>query len=67
MSSAFPKCLRAEFSPYAPDEASLPGSGVILCNTPWKLDARLEALCAELAGILGRGRASWSLDWLTEP
>jgi 23S rRNA (adenine2030-N6)-methyltransferase len=67
MSVPFPKCLRVEFSPYAPDEASLPGSGLLVCNTPWKLDERLGGLCEELTGRLGHGRARWSLDWLTEP
>ncbi len=64
---AFPKALRAEFLPYAEDEASLPGSGIIVCNTPWKLDERLSALCAELSGLLGNGRGSWTVDWLTAP
>lgn len=61
----FPKCLRAEFFPYAPGESTLPGSGLMVCNTPWKLDEKLTALCRELGGRLGHGKASWSVDWLT--
>jgi 23S rRNA (adenine2030-N6)-methyltransferase len=61
----YPKALRAEFSPFAPDEASLPGGGLLICNTPWKLDEKLAALCEELSGRLGNGRGSWRVDWLT--
>ena len=63
----FPKALRAEFLPYAPDEASLPGSGLLICNTPWKLDDRLTALCRDLSTKLGAGHATWTVDWLTAP
>ena len=64
-SNPFPKALRAEFLPYAPEETSLPGSGLIICNAPWKLDERLSALCEELSSVLGGGRGRWSVDWLT--
>jgi len=63
--AGMPKVLRAEFFPYGAGESSLPGSGLIVVNTPWKLDERLSALCAELAGRLGGGRGRWSVDWLT--
>ena len=63
-STPFPKALRAEFLPYAPDESSLPGSGIIVCNTPFKLDEKLKALCKELSGVLGNGRATWTVEWL---
>ncbi len=63
-STPFPKALRAEFLPYAPDESSLPGSGIIVCNTPFKLDEKLTALCKELSGVLGNGRATWTVEWL---
>lgn len=66
-STPFPKALRAEFLPYAWEESTLPGSGLLFCNTPWKLDEKLEALCEELSVRLGEGRASWSVDWLTAP
>jgi 23S rRNA (adenine2030-N6)-methyltransferase len=61
----FPKTLRAEFSPFAWEENSLPGSGLMICNAPWKLDEKLAALCEELSGLLGSGKAHWTLDQLT--
>jgi 23S rRNA (adenine2030-N6)-methyltransferase len=63
----FPKALRAEFLAYPPDDFILAGGGLLICNTPWKLDERLGSLCRELGGILGDGRASWSVSWLTSP
>ena len=63
----FPKALRAEFLAYPRDDASLAGGGVLICNTPWKLDVKLAALCEELSRLLGDGGASWSIDWLTPP
>lgn len=61
----FPKTLRAEFLAYGAGEVSLPGSGVLVCNAPWKLDEQLDGLCRDLAGLLGDGAARWSVDWLT--
>ncbi len=63
----FPKALRVEFLPYAAGESSLPGSGLIVCNTPWKLDEKLRSLCGELSRLLGRGRGTWTVEWITEP
>ena len=63
--AGWPKALRAELSPYLWEENSLPGSGLLILNAPWKLDERLEALCEELSGLLGDGHAHWSLDQLT--
>ena len=63
--AAWPKALRVELSPYLWEESSLPGSGLLICNAPWKLDEKLTDLCQELAGRLGNGRASWSVDQLT--
>ena len=54
-----------EFSPFLWEENSLPGSGLLICNAPWKLDEKLAALCAELAGALGNGHARWTIDQLT--
>jgi 23S rRNA (adenine2030-N6)-methyltransferase len=65
VSAAWPKTLKAEFLPFAEGESSLPGSGLILANTPWKLDEGLEALCQELGAVLGNGRGRWSVEWLT--
>jgi 23S rRNA (adenine2030-N6)-methyltransferase len=60
-----PKALRAEFSPFLWEENSLPGSGLLICNAPWKLDEKLAGLCGELSGLLGNGSARWSVDQLT--
>jgi len=67
VAGAFPKALRAEFLAYPRDDAALAGGGIIVCNTPWRLDDKLKALCGELAGLLGDGAATWRVDWLTAP
>ena len=61
----FAKALKAEFLVRPRDDATLAGGGLIICNTPWKLDEKLAALGEELAGILGDGQANWAVDWLT--
>ena len=61
----FPKTLRAEFTPFLWEENSLPGSGLLILNAPWKLDEKLAALGEELSGLLGAGSARWSVDQLT--
>jgi 23S rRNA (adenine2030-N6)-methyltransferase len=66
LAGSFPKTLRAEFSPYPRDGASLAGGGLLIVNAPWRLDERLTALCEELSGLLGAG-GGWSVDWLTQP
>ena len=62
---AWPKALRAELCPYAPGESSLPGGGLIFCNTPYQLDEKLQALAAELVGRLGAGSGSFDVQWLS--
>jgi 23S rRNA (adenine2030-N6)-methyltransferase len=63
--NALPKALRAEFRAYATGEAALQGGGLVICNAPWRVDLRLSALCQELAGWLGAGHASWTVEQLT--
>jgi 23S rRNA (adenine2030-N6)-methyltransferase len=63
--AGWPKTLQAEFSPYPRDNVSLSGGGLLIVGAPWKLDERLEALCAELAGLLGDGRGTSRVEWLT--
>ena len=63
---AIPKMLRAELivSPLS-DPTRLNGSGLILVNPPWTLEAELKALLPVLAGVLGReGKGRYTLDWL---
>jgi 23S rRNA (adenine2030-N6)-methyltransferase len=61
----FPKALRAEFCALRRDGAAMAGGGLLIANAPWKLDERLEALCRELAPLLGEGRASWRVEALS--
>ena len=60
------KVLRAELavSPLS-DPSRLNGSGLLVVNPPWKLEAELSVLYPELAAILGRaGKGSHRVDWL---
>ena len=65
VAAPFPKALRAELSPFLWEENSLPGSGLLICNAPWKLDEKLAALGEELSSVLGNGSARWAVDQLT--
>ncbi len=65
VAGGLPKALQAEFLAYPVDNLSLAGGGILVCNAPWRLDEKLAALGAELAGRLGDGAATWSVDWLT--
>jgi len=67
VANGFPKALRAEFLIRPMDGLSLAGGGILVCNAPWRLDERLEALCDDLAPRLGDGGASGSVAWLTAP
>ncbi len=62
------KTLRAELT-VAPlsDPSRLNGSGLILVNPPWTLEAELAVLLPELAKALGRnGKGGHALDWLAK-
>jgi 23S rRNA (adenine2030-N6)-methyltransferase len=63
---ALPNLLRSEIM-MAPvqGDAGLAGSGLILVNPPFKLDAELRARLPELGQILSR-EAACSVDWLTK-
>ena len=61
-----PKILRAELivSSLA-DPTRLNGSGLIVINPPWTLEAELRLLLPVLADVLGReGQGRHTLDWL---
>jgi 23S rRNA (adenine2030-N6)-methyltransferase len=61
-----PKILRAEliFSSLS-DPTRLNGSGLIVVNPPWTLEAELKQLLPLLADVLGReGKGRYTLDWL---
>ncbi|TWG86945.1 23S rRNA (adenine2030-N6)-methyltransferase [Luteimonas sp. J16] len=42
------------------------GSGVLVCNPPWRLDATLQALLPALQAALAPGRGAHRLQWLRE-
>jgi 23S rRNA (adenine2030-N6)-methyltransferase len=61
---ALPRLLRSELSVGPPEEdAGLTGSGLILINPPFRLDADLDALMSALARLLSP-HARHRLDWL---
>ena len=65
--TGIPKVLRAELT-VASERAGerLAGTGLIVINPPWTLEAELAVLLPALAGVLGRERAgTFRLDWLT--
>ena len=62
-----PKILRAELMVSAlSDPSRLNGSGLILVNPPWTLEADLKLLLPALLGVLRRdAKARFTLDWLS--
>jgi 23S rRNA (adenine2030-N6)-methyltransferase len=61
------KVLRAELmAGTMADIARLNGSGLILVNPPWRLEAELSVLLPALSAILARdGKGTFRLDWLS--
>ncbi len=61
------KVLRAELMVSNMADASrLNGSGMILVNPPWRLEAELSVLLPALSAVLARaGKGSFRLDWLS--
>ena len=65
--TGIPKVLRAELT-IEPERAAarLAGSGLIVINPPWTLEADLALLLPALAGMLGREHpGTFRIDWLT--
>jgi 23S rRNA (adenine2030-N6)-methyltransferase len=60
--AGFNNVLRAEFCPYRRDGVILAGSGLVICNPPWRIDERLQLLCQELTALLGSEHSSWSVE-----
>jgi 23S rRNA (adenine2030-N6)-methyltransferase len=64
---AIAKILRIELTVSSlADPTRLNGSGLIVVNPPWKLEAELREILPALTGLLARdGKAGWRVDWLT--
>ena len=63
---AIPRMLRCELSLGPPRaDAGLVGSGLIVVNPPFTLEADLQRLMPGLGGMLSP-QASWRLDWLAQ-
>ena len=54
--------VRADDSPLR-----MNGSGMLLLNPPWQLDATLAPALPALAARMGEAGASWRLEWLRSP
>lgn len=60
-----PRILRAELAlDSGRDALRLAGSGLVLVNPPWRLEAELEVLLPGLAQALGARAGGARLDWL---
>jgi 23S rRNA (adenine2030-N6)-methyltransferase len=61
-----PKILRAELIVSSlSDPTRLNGSGLIVVNPPWTLEAELKQFLPLLADVHGReGKGRYTLDWL---
>ena len=64
--SGMPKILMAEFSILnQSDVLRLTGSGMVIINPPWQLDAQLKSLLPWLWGKLAvEGQGGYKLEWL---
>jgi 23S rRNA (adenine2030-N6)-methyltransferase len=63
--SSAPKLLRVELYVNQPNDPSkLNGSGMVICNPPWGLEAELRELLPWLTETLQQGAGGWRLDWL---
>lgn len=61
---ALPRCFRVELEP-APESRGLRGSGLVIVNLPYQLDAELAVLLPWLDSKLSRSaRSRSSADWL---
>ncbi len=65
--TGIPKILRAELTIGRERAATrLAGTGLLMINPPWTLEADLAVLLPALAGVLGRERpGTFRLDWMT--
>jgi 23S rRNA (adenine2030-N6)-methyltransferase len=59
-----PPTLRCQFLREPIDGTRLAGSGVILCNPPWRFDEKLSTLCEQLLSAFQAFGGSFNIDWL---
>lgn len=60
-----PPAFACEFLRETQTSDKLVGSGLLICNPPWKFDQELLQLCEELKSIIGKTGSSHSLTWWT--
>jgi 23S rRNA (adenine2030-N6)-methyltransferase len=58
-----PPTLCCELLQQPLDGVRLAGSGVIICNPPWKFEQTLTALCSELLAVFDARTGTYSLEW----
>lgn len=51
--------LSARFCRYPVNGARLAGSGLVICNPPWKIDSALSGLCSELTDAFEIKKPNW--------
>jgi 23S rRNA (adenine2030-N6)-methyltransferase len=62
-----PPTLYCEFLREPINRLTLAGSGLLICNPPWKFEDKLTALCRDLASVFEAHGASYSVDrWVEE-
>jgi 23S rRNA (adenine2030-N6)-methyltransferase len=58
-----PPTLCCELLRQPVDGLQLAGSGLVICNPPWKIEQKLAALCHDLLIALEARDGSFSVDW----
>lgn len=66
LATGTPRMLQVEFVPFVPDGKRLAGSGLVICNTPWRLDDDLRALCGDLMSAFEARQGHWSVVSLAD-
>jgi 23S rRNA (adenine2030-N6)-methyltransferase len=56
----------AEFTPFARSEDFLSGSGILICNPPWKIDDMIKSICSDLLSIFSNKEGKWHIDWIVQ-
>jgi 23S rRNA (adenine2030-N6)-methyltransferase len=59
-----PKCLAVQLLLFPENGERLAGSGMLLCNTPWRFDRLLHSLCTDLLEAFALPTGQYSVKWL---